>query len=139
PVARALGRLPAGRSVPGTASRFGRAEPIRPALSLHGPLGGGSPLDTSSIYTLIHHPERQWGVFFPRGGTGALIAAMVRLYRELGGELRLDCPVQRITLDGGVHRIDSRAGEGEPFDAVISNADVHHTYARLYQGQPGAL
>jgi phytoene desaturase len=80
-------------------------------------------------------------VFFPRGGTGALVRAMVRLYQELGGELRLSEPVHRISLETSgsrvVHRVASGRGS-EAFDLVVSNADVHHTYARLYAGHPAA-
>ena len=137
-VAPELAKLRADRSVFGTVSRFVKDEHIRQALSFHALLVGGNPLDTSAIYTLIHHLEREWGVYFPRGGTGALVSALVRLYRELGGELRLDCPVSAIEVDGGMHRVTSRAGAGEPFDLVVSNADVHFTYSRLYAGQPQA-
>src|SRR5581483_535590 len=126
-VAPDLARLRADRSVYATVARFVRDERLREALSFHSLLVGGNPFETSSIYTLIHYLERNWGVFFPRGGTGALVQALVRLLRELGGELRLRTPVRRIEVVGGAHVVD-----GEPFDRVVSNADVHHTYARLY-------
>ena len=42
------------------------------------------PFDTSSIYTLIHYLERKWGVFFPRGGTGALVARAGAALRRAG-------------------------------------------------------
>jgi len=141
-VAPSLIRLRADRSVYDTISRFVRDDKVRQALSFHSLLVGGNPFDTSSIYTLIHYLERKWGVFFPRGGTGALIGALVKLFGELGGELRLDCPVDRIDADlaGGVarHRVTSPAGAGEPFDLVVSNADVHHTYATLFRDHPAA-
>jgi phytoene desaturase len=137
-VAPELAMLRADRSVLSTVSRFVRDPHLRQALSFHALLVGGNPLETSAIYTLIHHLERKWGVFFPRGGTGALVAALVRLYRELGGELRTGCPVQRIEVCGGVHYVTSNDGVREPFGTVISNADVHHTYARLYRDVPGA-
>ena len=89
-VAPELVRLRADRSVYGAVSRFVRDEHVRQALSFHSLLVGGNPFETSAIYTLIHHLEREWGVYFPRGGTGALVKALVRLYEELGGELRLD-------------------------------------------------
>jgi phytoene desaturase len=95
-VAPELARLRADRSVYATVARFVRDERVRQALSFHSLLVGGNPFDTSAIYTLIHHLERRWGVFFPRGGTGALVRALVRVYRELGGELRLSTPVRRI-------------------------------------------
>ncbi len=140
-VAPELVRLRADRSVYATVARFVKDPHVRQALSFHSLLVGGNPFDTSSIYTLIHYLERKWGVFFPRGGTGALVRAMVRLYEELGGELRLSTPVQQITLEQAagrsVHRVESAQGV-ESFDLVVSNADVHHTYSRLYAGHPKA-
>lgn len=140
-VAPSLIRLRADRSVYRTVARFIEDDKTRQALSFHSLLVGGNPFDTSAIYTLIHYLERKWGVFFPRGGTGALVAALVALFRELGGELRLDCPVERIAVEtagGAVHRITSKAGAGEPFDLVVSNADVHHTYSQLFRDHPAA-
>jgi phytoene desaturase len=141
-VAPELARLRADRSVYTTVAKFVKDEHLRQALSFHSLLVGGNPFDTSAIYTLIHYLERKWGVFFPRGGTGALVQAMVKLYLELGGELRLSTPVEGIELDQSgarpVHLVTSRAGEREPFDAVVSNADLHHTYAKLYAGNQAA-
>lgn len=136
-VAPQLARLRADRSVYRTVSRFVKDEHLRQALSFHALLVGGNPFETSSIYTLIHYLERRWGVFFPRGGTGALVGALVKLFEELGGELHLSTPVEGIAVEGGVHRVRSARGE-EAFDLVVSNADLHHTYASLYAGAPGA-
>jgi len=137
-----LARLRADRSVYKTVSRYVRDEHVRQALSFHSLLVGGHPFETSSIYTLIHHLERHWGVWFPRGGTGALVAALVKLLGELGGELRLNAPVRSIRLDRDGdrvrHLVTTDATIDEPFDLVVSNADVHHTYARLYDGVPVA-
>ena len=140
-VAPHLARLRADRSVYGTVSRFVRSPHLRQALSFHSLLVGGNPLDTSSIYTLIHYLERKWGVWFPRGGTGALVKSLVRLFEELGGELRLSAPVQGIRLverDGQTLHAVRSGNEEELFDLVVSNADVHHTYSKLYADVPAA-
>jgi phytoene desaturase len=140
-VAPDLARLRADRSVYATVARFVRDEHIRQALSFHSLLVGGNPFDTSAIYTLIHYLERKWGVFFPKGGTGALVRALVKLFSDLGGELRLSTPVERIDVrsEGArtVHRV-ATTGVTETFDVVVSNADIHHTYDRLYAGHPVA-
>jgi phytoene desaturase len=137
-----LARLRADRSVYRTVSRYVRDEHVRQALSFHSLLIGGHPFETSSIYTLIHHLERRWGVWFPRGGTGALVAALVRLFESLGGEVRLDTPVRSIRIERGgarvQHLVTTDARVDEPFDLVVSNADVHHTYASLYGDEPVA-
>jgi phytoene desaturase len=141
-VAPSLARLRADRSVYGTVARFVKNEKLREALSFHALLVGGNPFETSAIYTLIHYLEKRWGVFFPRGGTGALVRALVRLYQELGGELRLSCPVESIRVERSpklVHRVTSRAGQDEPFTAVVSNSDLHHTYSKLYAAELAAV
>jgi phytoene desaturase len=145
-VAPQLAGLRADRSVYATVARHIENDHVRQALSFHSLLVGGNPYETSSIYTLIHYLERQWGVFFPRGGTGALVSALVALFESLGGELRLNAPVRGIRVEdkgqvGGqtraVHHVATDAGT-EPFDLVVSNADLHHTYERLYRDEPRA-
>lgn len=132
-----LMKLRADRSVYSIVSKFLSDEHLRQAFSFHPLLVGGSPLETSSIYTLIHWIERQWGVYFPRGGTGALVQALVALFERLGGELRLSTAVENIELQSSTrgynqHQICDSHGVRETFDLVVSNADIHHTYAKLY-------
>ncbi|MGC4066306.1 MAG: phytoene desaturase [Polyangiaceae bacterium] len=142
-VAPALVRLRADRSVYDTVSAYVSDEHLRQALSFHSLLVGGNPFDTSAIYTLIHYLERHGGVYFPRGGTGALVQALLKVYGELGGELRLSSPVLGITVDSAgssvKHLVSTKLTRREPFDLVVSNADVHHTYSRLYEGNVDAL
>ncbi|MEJ7932446.1 phytoene desaturase [Ramlibacter sp. AN1015] len=126
-----LARLGAWRSVYAMVSRFIRDDHLRQAFSFHSLLVGGNPFETSAIYALIHALEREWGVWFPRGGTGALVQGMVRLFEDLGGTLRLDAPVDRIEVEQGQARALRVHGERLAFDQVASNADVVHTYERL--------
>jgi phytoene desaturase len=141
-VAPKLARLRADRSVYSTVAKFVKDEHVRQALSFHSLLVGGNPFDTSSIYTLIHYLERKWGVFFPRGGTGALVRALVQLFEDIGGEIRLASPVQRIRVERSrgrnLHRVTTSEHIDEAFDLVVSNADLHHTYSQLYHGTAGA-
>jgi phytoene desaturase len=140
-VAPDLARLRADRTVYQAVAGFVADEHVRQALSFHSLLVGGNPFETSAIYTLIHYLERKWGVFFPKGGTGALVRGLVRLLQELGGEVRLDTKVQSLTPPNGNgrtrHEVRTDAGV-EAFDVVVSNADVHHTYARLLGQDPRA-
>ena len=127
-----LARLEAWKSVYGMVSRFVKDEQLRQAFSFHSLLVGGNPFATSSIYTLIHALERRWGVWFPRGGTGALVRALVRLFEDMGGKLELNADVARIETAGNLAS-GVRLKDGRWFmaDAVASNADVVHTYADL--------
>jgi len=131
-------RLRADRSVYRTVSRYVRDERLRQVLSFHSLLIGGHPFETSSIYTLIHFLERHEGVYFVRGGTSVLVDAILRRFLDLGGRFLPSSPVRRIRRQAdGRHRVETDAGAGL-FDAVVSNADVHHTYARLYADEPAA-
>jgi phytoene desaturase len=133
-----LAGLRADRSVYAAVARHVKDEKVRQALSFHALLVGGNPFETSSIYTLIHYLERKWGVWFPHGGTGALVRALAAHFERLGGELRLSSPVRRVALDGATHLVSTDARERERFDLVVSNADLHHTYARLLGADPRA-
>jgi phytoene desaturase len=159
-VAPELMRLRADRSVYGAVSRFVKDEHLRQALSFHALLVGGNPFETSAIYTLIPYLERLWGVWFPRGGTGALVQGLVGLFERLGGRLRLSCPIDHVEVQAHV-QMDGLQNAGAAgaathvlfgapasspegarplgaFDLVVSNADLHQTYARLYAGATGA-
>jgi len=134
-VAPQLMRLRADRSVYARVAKFIKDEHLRQAFSFQSLLVGGDPFATSSIYALIHALERRWGVWFPRGGTGALIAALVKLFEDLGGTIRCSADVAQITTEGtratGVLLKDGWQGR---FDNVASNADVMHTYDKLLGG-----
>ena len=129
-------RLQAYRSVYQKVAQYIRDPQLRQVFSFHSLLVGGNPFTASSIYTLIHCLERKGGVFFPRGGTGALVQALVRLFLELGGELRLNAEVSEIqTRQGRVCGVRVGRDSAECFDLVVSNADVVHTYNNLLAGE----
>jgi phytoene desaturase len=132
-----LARLQAWRSVYSMVSSFIQDEQLRQAFSFHSLLVGGNPFATSSIYTLIHALERKWGVWFPRGGTGALVNGMVKLFTDIGGRIELNAPVAAIETSGG-RASGVRLQDGRVFaaDAVASNADVVHTYEALLGQHP---
>jgi phytoene desaturase len=136
-VAPQLLRLKAYRSVHSIVAKFIQDPHLRQLFSFHSLLVGGNPFTTTSIYTLIHCLERKWGVFFPKGGTGALVRAMLKLFQELGGEIRFNSEVSEILTQGNrVIGIATKTGERHKFDLVASNADVFHTYDRLLRSAP---
>jgi phytoene desaturase len=137
--APSLVTLQSYRSVYSIVSKYIKNEKLRQAFSYHTLLVGGNPFTTSAIYALIHALELKWGVHFPRGGTGALVAALVRLFQDLGGELRLNAPVDEILTDAsGVRGVRLRDGEEIAARFVASNADVVNTYRHLLRSAPPA-
>lgn len=125
-------RLKGHRSVYHMVSRFIKDPQLRQAFSFNSLLIGGNPFWASSIYTLVLALENSWGVHFPKGGTHALIRALVKLYEDLGGTIKLSTGIDEITTQGNqVVGVKTQAGDYYAFDAVASNADVVHTYAKL--------
>lgn len=127
-----LVRLQSHKSVYSYVSQFIEDDFLRRCFSFHPLLVGGNPFDTTSIYAMIHYLEREWGVHYALGGTGALVQALVRLIEELGGRFHLNAAVDEILVEGrratGIRLAD---GTVHTADHVISNADVAFTYTRL--------
>ncbi|MGI4877233.1 MAG: phytoene desaturase [Janthinobacterium lividum] len=132
-----LMRYEAFRSVYAMVARYIEDPQLREAFSFHSLLVGGNPFKTSAIYALIHALEKKWGVWFPRGGTGALVRGLVRLFEDLGGTVRMGSKVETIAAEGrrvtGVRTADGWSGI---FDAVASNGDIVHTYRDLLADHP---
>ena len=133
--APALARYQAWRSVYSMVSHFVKSDALREALSFHTLLVGGNPFTTSAIYALIHKLEQDGGVWWAKGGTGRLVAGMIRQFERIGGTVRLGDPVVRVhTVGNRASEVEAQSGWRERFDAVASNADVMHTYRELLGG-----
>jgi phytoene desaturase len=131
-VAPDLIRMQSYKSVYRYVSQYIQDEFLRQVFSFHPLLIGGNPFDAPSIYTMIHYLERQWGVHYAMGGTGAIVDGMGRLLRELGGQIHLNSPVAEILVEGRrVTGLRLATGEAVAADIVVSNADVAFTYRNL--------
>ena len=130
-VAPDLVRLRSHESVYRLVSRYIQDPALRVVFSFHPLLVGGNPFQSSSIYAMIHYLERRWGVHFAMGGTGALVSALVRLFEEMGGRLRLNAKVERLLVENGTARgVRLVGGEELSADIVVSNADVANFYKK---------
>jgi phytoene desaturase len=131
-IAPDLIRLQSYRSVYNYVSQFVQNDFLRQVFSFHPLLVGGNPFDTTSIYAMIHYLEREWGVHYALGGTGAIVAALGKLFEELGGKIHLNSEVKEILVQGrrvtGIRLAD---GSIQNADTIVSNADVAWTYRYL--------
>jgi len=135
-VAPDLIRLQSYKTVYKYVAQFIEDEFLRRCFSFHPLLVGGNPFDTTSIYAMIHYLEREWGVHFAMGGTGAIVNAMVRLIEEQGGSIHLNSEIDEIVVENGkAAGIRLRGGEIHQANAVVSNADVAFTYMNLVHPQ----
>ena len=105
---------------------------LRQAFSVQPLLVGGSPFETTSIYNLIHFLEREHGVHFAMGGTGALVDGLERLMREVGIRIHLGTTVDRVLQSGNcVTGVQLGGGEMRTADLVVSNVDPAHLYGSM--------
>jgi phytoene desaturase len=91
---------------------------------------GMHPTVSASVFSLIPYIELADGVWHPQGGFRALAQAIARAITDLGGRIHLNCPVQRIALQGTqATGVVLANGETVAADGVVVNGD----FARAVQ------
>ncbi len=130
-------RLRADRSILSHVKAHVRDPRLRMALSFHPLFIGGDPMHVTSMYALVSHLEKTFGVHYAQGGVQAIADAMVRVIEAQGGSVRLGAEADEIEIAGGRAR-GVRLADGESLRAglVVSNADAGHTYTRLLRNHP---
>ena len=130
-VIRGLAKLRPHRSVDQDLGVYFRDPRVRLAFSFQSKYLGMSPFRCPSLFTILSFMEYEYGVYHPRGGTGAVIAAMARVARDLGADIRLNEPVEQVLFQGK-RAVGVRAGGQEHrYDALVINADFAQTMTRL--------
>lgn len=130
-------RMRADRSVYAHAARRFRDPRLRMAFSFHPLFIGGDPTRVTSIYILVSHLEKAFGVHYPIGGVAAIARAMENVIRSQGGTVRYGVEADEILVDQGhVQGIALADGQRVTADLVVSNADSGHTYQRLLRNHP---
>lgn len=127
----------ADRSVAAHAARRVKDERLRMALSFHPLFIGGDPFHVTSMYALVSHLEKEFGVHYAMGGVAAIAKAMARVIEGQGGRIIQNAEVDEVMVKGG-RATGVRLTDGRVLSAgiVVSNADAGHTYDRLLRNQP---
>jgi phytoene desaturase len=124
-----------GRSVAGTVRSFVPDERAAQMLDHFTQYVGSSPESSPAVLCGIAHMQSHDGVWYPRGGTGAVPRALAGLAVDLGVEIRTNTPVRRIVVEGGrVRGVETADGEVIAAAAVVSNSDTVRTHRELVDG-----
>ncbi|MCC8359245.1 phytoene desaturase family protein [Salinimicrobium sediminilitoris] len=92
---------------------------------------GAMPQDTPALYSLMNYAGLKLGTWYPQGGFGSVIDAMVKVAREQGVEIHFDAPVEQIiSAESSVKGLRVH-GEEITFDAVVAAADYQHVEQKL--------
>ena len=106
---------------------------------------GSNPYQTPATLNIIPHLEYNLGAFFPKKGMVSITNSLVKLAESLGVKFYFETKVEEIiTENGKVKGVkltrngdrNNRENKGNisdliPFDGVVSNMDVTHTYRKL--------
>jgi phytoene desaturase len=126
-----------GHSVAGTVRSFVPDPRAAQMLDHYTQYVGSCPEQSPAVLCGIAHMQSHDGVWYPRGGTGAVPRALANLAVDLGVEIRTKTPVRRILVEGGRARgVETAAGETIRAGAVVSNSDSVRTHRELVDGQP---
>jgi phytoene desaturase len=96
---------------------------IRLAFSFQSKYLGMSPYRCPSLFSILSFMEHEHGVWHPRGGCGAVMAAMARAASDLGARIRLNEPVEEIRWQGRRATSVRTPGGEYDCDALVVNAD----------------
>lgn len=104
-----------------------------PLARLASELGAPPSQKTIAIGAIMMAMRHNPGMARPRGGTGALVQALVNLVKSKGGVILTDQDVKRILIDDG-RAIGVQVADGTEYRAnkgVISNIDAKRVFLQL--------
>jgi phytoene desaturase len=134
---RDVSRMRLGHTVAGTVRKYVTDKHLAQMLEHLTQYVGSAPDASPAVLCAIAHMQTSEGVWYPRGGTRAIPAALGRLARELAVDVKLHQEVNGIWIDGRRARgVTMQDGTRMPFDAVICNSDIVRSHRELISGRP---
>ncbi|HQN62923.1 MAG TPA: phytoene desaturase family protein [Flexilinea sp.] len=95
-------------------------------------IGGGNPKSATHLFRAFSQMFQRWGTAVPDGGMDNMVQAIVRLFRESGGEIFYGTEVSEIQIfNHTVSGVRLKDGRIQQADLVISDADAAATYRYL--------
>jgi phytoene desaturase len=95
---------------------------------------GGAPNNTPALYNLMSHVDFNMGVYYPEGGLGAVVDAIVDLGDELGVDYHTGTPATAIKGRRGGFKVETPEADFLA-DLVVSDADYAFTEQELLPEQ----
>ena len=116
--------------------KFLKNPKIQSAFSIHPLLVGGNPFKTTSIYTLIHYLERNWGVYFCIGGTGKIVSELKALMKRQKIKILTNVNITDVTIrDDKIISLKSDNNQSFECDKLIFNGDPPVFYKEILKSK----
>lgn len=118
-------------SVHGLLSKYFEDPLVRLSVSFQSKYLGMSPFECPSLFTILPFIEYEYGVWHPNGGCNALMDGLATVARELGVDIKLGTPVERVEFTG-VRATGVVTKQGvTPHAHVVMNADAAWALSNL--------
>lgn len=115
--------------------RFFKNEKLQKIMSFPAVFLGGSPFNTPSIYAVLAWADFQGGAWYPKGGMGAVVEAVIQTAREQGVRILPESDVDRIDLiDGKVVGVTANK-QFYQADVVVGACDLANLETKLLPQQ----
>lgn len=92
---------------------------------------GAMPQDTPALYSLMNYAGLKLGTWYPKGGFGKVIEAIMTLAESKGVQFHFNSPVGQININKGLAKSISVNGDEIAVDSVIASADYQHVEDKL--------
>lgn len=94
---------------------------------------GATAQNTPALYSLMNHADLSLGTWYPMGGMGRVIDAMVRVAKDQGVHLLCGQEVKKIEVQNGRAVAVLTANNRFVADVVVGSADYHHVEQELLE------
>lgn len=92
---------------------------------------GAMPQDTPALYSLMNYAGLKLGNWYPKGGFGKVIDAMVTVAKKNGAVFHVNSTVEKINIENNLVKSIKVNDIDKQFDAIIASADYNHVESKL--------
>lgn len=97
---------------------------------------GAAPQNTPALYSLMNYADLELGTWYPMGGMGRVVDAMMKVATQQGVEFRMNEAATRIVVDSHARVTGVQTASGTLHaDVVVAGADYHHVEQELLSAQ----
>lgn len=119
------------RSLHSEVGRYFKDPRLQLAFTFQGKYLGMSPFQCPSLFSILAFLEYEHGVHHPIGGCGQVSQRMSEIVGELGGEVHLNEPIEKLGFDGRrVTSVTTSKGHHD-VDSLVINSDFAQTMTEL--------
>lgn len=92
---------------------------------------GTMPQETPAMYSLMNYAGLKLGTWYPQGGFGKVVEAIMKVGENNGAKFHFSSPVEKINIENSKTNGITVNGKKFDCDAVVASADYHHVEKNL--------